>query len=416
MNSFETRPPRTSIHWLSVVQFTLSLLGALGMWGIALTFAFIGLSQLFDPGLLQEEVTSVLLLAAGTGLAGSLLVPSAVYSLLNIIGRPSKIFPPGLARLWHPNLLIFFVPIVIFLGDQVSRSTNIAWLALPPLHILAVGIPVLWLTYLGRRKLFGGTPQREWGIFASGLVIGPALVLVVEMVAIVVIGLLGIVFIASQPDLVAEMNRLVETLNNTLSPEEVMALVEPYLMQPVVIYAILAFVAGIVPLVEEAIKPVGVWLFAWRILTPAEGFVAGLISGAGFALFENLALSTLGGQWTAAVILRMGTGLLHIMTAGLSGWALALAWKEGRYVRLFLAYLAAVIIHSLWNGLAIVASAGDLELDLPVRMLEVSQWAGIGLIMITVMMAAVMIASNLALRRENIAAQGSANGLDQLPG
>ena len=54
----------------------------------------------------------------------------------------------------------------------------------------------------------------------------------------------------------------------------------------------------------------------------AQGFVAGMLSGACFALYENLtALSAAGsGNGTTILLARVGTGLLHIVTAGMVGW------------------------------------------------------------------------------------------------
>jgi RsiW-degrading membrane proteinase PrsW (M82 family) len=94
-----------------------------------------------------------------------------------------------------------------------------------------------------------------------------------------------------------------------------------------------------------------VWALARSKITPAQGFSAGLISGAAFALVESLGyLATPSGSgWLGVVVGRTGTGLLHVTTTGLIGWALASAWEEKHYRRLVLAYLGAVGLHSFWN-------------------------------------------------------------------
>jgi hypothetical protein len=61
------------------------------------------------------------------------------------------------------------------------------------------------------------------------------------------------------------------------------------------------------------------------------------------------------------VFARIGTGVIHIFTAGLMGWALALAWQENRYLRLGVTYLVAVLIHGLWNGLTLVTVGTTLS-------------------------------------------------------
>jgi RsiW-degrading membrane proteinase PrsW (M82 family) len=135
----------------------------------------------------------------------------------------------------------------------------------------------------------------------------------------------------------------------------------PYLARPAVIYIALVYIAGIVPLIEEVLKPLGVWLLVGRALSPAAGFAAGALSGAGYALFESLALAAGGGEeWAFQAFVRSGTGLVHIATAGLTGYALALAWRENRYIRLGVAYLLSVTLHSLWNGLTVIYSYSAL--------------------------------------------------------
>jgi hypothetical protein len=95
-------------------------------------------------------------------------------------------------------------------------------------------------------------------------------------------------------------------------------------------------------------------------LTPAEGFTAGVLSGAGYALFESLALSSSAEEWAPLVFARMGAAVIHILNTGMVGWALVLAWREGRYLQLAATYLAAVLIHSLWNTLALSAALSEL--------------------------------------------------------
>ncbi len=49
------------------------------------------------------------------------------------------------------------------------------------------------------------------------------------------------------------------------------------------IFGVLAVISGIVPLIEEILKPIALWSLVGKDLTDQEGFVAGLLSGAGFA-------------------------------------------------------------------------------------------------------------------------------------
>lgn len=395
---------QSSLHWTSVFQFGLSLLGFITLFTFSVSLAGLGLLQIFNRSIFIYDTTPIFLMAAGTALSSFLLLPSAWYALLVLIGRPAA--APGrlgeaARRLARPAVLVFLIFVVVVLGDLVSRSGAPDWLGLPLLHVLAVGLPVLLLAYLGWRGLPTGSPQRAWGVFAGGLVLGPALTLVAELAAIVVLGLCAILYISLRPDLAQELMALAEQMEQFRdAPDQALSLISPYISQPAVIFVLFAFTAGLVPLIEEFFKPIGVWLLAGRRLSPAEGFSAGVISGAGFALFENLAFTSTGADWTATVTLRMGTGLLHILTAGLTGWALALAWSHRRYLRLLLIFFCAVLLHSLWNGLALVTAASVLVLPNWLNGEALATQAGIGLVSITLISFAILLGLNRALRRD----------------
>jgi hypothetical protein len=406
INSYQAidRPSQTTLHWPSVFQFGLSLLAFLTLFTFSASLAAVGLLQVFNPSIFIYDTTPIFLMSAGTALSSFLLLPSAWYALLRLIGRPAAAAGRlGVAarRLTRPAVLAFLIILVVLLGDFISRSDLPDWLGLPLLHGLAVGLPVLLLAYLGWRGLPTGSLQRSWGVFASGLVLGPALTLVAELVAILVLALFGIFYISLRPDLAQELIALGDRIEQFRdAPDLALPLISPYMSQPAVIFVVFSFTAGLVPLIEELFKPVGVWLLVGRRLTPAEGFTAGVISGAGFALFENLAFTSTGAEWTASVTLRMGTGLLHILTAGLTGWALALAWSHRRYLRLVVIFFCAVLLHSVWNGLALVTAASILTLPSWIDGETLANLAAGGLIFITFISLAILLGLNRALRKD----------------
>lgn len=399
------QPPTERFHWPSLIQLLFSLLGALFLWVLALFLAVMGVMTVREQASAWEEVTLLFLVVASLFLVGSLLLPSAFFALARLMGRPFR-SADRYSGLWRPTLLIFFLPLILFAGDQISRVPRFAWLGLPLLHILAIGLPVLWLTYLGRRGLYGGSPQRMWGIFASGLVLGPGLILFLELLAVLLASIPVILILSGDPVFLERLTALAEYVNEyQMLPEEALEELIPYINQPLLIYAVFAFVAGVVPVIEEALKPVGVWIFAGSISTPSQGFVAGLLSGAGFALFENLMLSTMGDAWAPAVALRIATGLLHIITAGVMGWALALAWLRGRYLRMALTFLTVIFIHGLWNALAVLTASGDFGLEGVPNLDQVAVAAAVGLAGLAVLMFVIMLASNRSLRRSSSLAE-----------
>jgi hypothetical protein len=373
------------------------------MFSLAALLAALGFIQIFSQRQPWEELTMIFLLSGSMGFCGILLLPSVVYAGYGMVGKAINI-PSYLGRMWHPLLLIFFFPLVVFLGDQISRQAEVAWLALPPLHALAIGLPVLFLVYLGIRGLNGSSTQQKWGILGAGLILGPGIILVLELIALGGVALIGGVYLTTQPGLLEEITQVIERLQQfTGPPEDAIQLLAPYLLRPEVVFTLFAFIAGVVPVIEEAIKPIGVWLFAGKILTPTQGFVGGVISGAGFAIYENLTLSMVVGDWAAAVSLRAGTGLLHIMTTGLVGWALALAWRERKYLRLAMAYLVAVVIHGLWNALAILSASGVLDAFVTPDLEGISMGAVIGLVITGIIMFIYLLVSNRSLRLRNSA-------------
>jgi len=264
------RSSQTALHWPSVFQFGLSLLAFITLFTFSVSLAALGLMQVFNPAIFIYDTAPIFLMSAGTALSSFLLLPSAWYALLRLIGRPSAVAGRlGLfaRRLTRPAVLVPLIVLVVLLGDFVSRSDLPDWLGLPLVHGLAVGLPVLLLAYLGWRGLPTGSLQRSWGVFASGLVLGPALTLAAELVAILVLVFLGILYISLRPDLAQEMMVLGEQIEQFRgAPDQALSLITPYLSQPAVIFVVFSFTAGLVPLIEELFKPVGVWLLVGRRL------------------------------------------------------------------------------------------------------------------------------------------------------
>jgi RsiW-degrading membrane proteinase PrsW (M82 family) len=122
----------------------------------------------------------------------------------------------------------------------------------------------------------------------------------------------------------------------------------------------LVYIAILVPALEEIFKPLGVWLLAGKLESPAQGFTLGALSGAGYALIETIGVSSQTVEWASLLFSRIGTGLLHITTSALMGAAIVLAWRERRYLRLIGTYFLALILHGLWNTFAMLFTFSSL--------------------------------------------------------
>jgi RsiW-degrading membrane proteinase PrsW (M82 family) len=401
----------TRFEWLSLGQLLLSGLGFLlfALGGVVLLLmgvAGLAGSNLVDPA----QVLPFFSLMWICGLICLLVAPSIVLSLMRLSGKPRPGWQwKGSFRAASWAMLVW--PFAIAGGTWVSRTGTLDWLFLPPLQILAVALPLWWLIEFGRRGLSlpGSSPQRSWGVLSSGLLVSLPVAFVVELLAIGLMLLVFIIWLSSQPGATEQITLLAQRLANAGSdPEVLLRIMRPLAMNPSVLVTVLLGTSGLFPLIEELIKPLGLWVLAGRKLTPAEGFLFGLLSGAAFALLESLGTiaNPSGQEWLAVVLGRTGTGMLHTVTTGLMGWALASAWQDGRYLRLAGTYLLAVGLHGLWNLFGIVLALPDLfgtasVTGVAVVLLRLGQVAPYVLVVLTGMLFSILLVSNRRLRAES---------------
>jgi hypothetical protein len=329
------------------------------LWSAASGLAILGMVGLISHGQSLGDPLQFFLMAMTSVVAGFLMLPSAYYALWRLIDRPA-IDSQAILRRLHLEWWILALPLVVLVGHFVGNQPSLAWLGLPFLHPLAIGIPTVWLLYFAIRRLPLGSSQRMWGVFDSGLTLGPFLIFILESLVGVAFVVVLVIYLYSQPGMMDKILHITSLLEQGQSPETFMDDLKPVMTRPVVLLGLLVYAAVAVPLIEEALKPIGVWLLFGRKLMPAAGFAAGALSGAGYALIESLALTSSGAEWSALVLARIGTSAVHILTAGLTGWALALAWQRRRFLQLFLVYLLAVMIHGLWNGLTLMYALNQL--------------------------------------------------------
>jgi len=337
------------VDWLSIAQFAFSLLAVLGLWGLAFGAALIGLL-----GMGEEFALPGVSLAIGAVGLSLLLLPSTVLAFLRLLGSDLAERTRLKVKLgWWPLAAALLLPAILLLGNWAVGS-SIEWMALPVLHFLAVGLPILLLVYLGMRHLPAGSLQRRWGLFDSGLALSPLLIIIAEMVVLAVFAAGGVLWITTQAELMDVLRDLASQMTSGVVPDKFVELIGPLLLRPGFIAAAFLFVALIVPLIEEALKPVGMWFLHGRLQGPAAGFAAGLLSGAGYAMFESLVAFNGGEEWVPVTMARMGTAVVHITVSGLVGWALVGAWRQRRYLALAGTYLAAVAIHGTWNAMTVI--------------------------------------------------------------
>ncbi len=417
--------PKPAIHWPSLIQLSASLLAAVLLLGAAVVFVMIGLAQLSASGRGFTDLTQQFMIAGSLAFAGALVLPSAWYSWKRISNH--GIEPVSRPELPHYDLLLtIFVVIVesaaLFLGNLVSKNNQVAWLLLPPLNIIATGLPAVWLVYVGTHGLLPPHPRYKWGVFAGGLILGPLIILVLEIILIIGVGILAVVWIMVNPSLSPQFNSLVNNLQQAATnPSAILPSLVPFILNPGIIFLGFATVSVLIPIIEETIKPIGVWSMVGRVITPAQGFAFGILSGAGFGLFENLGNTSNGGEaWALLAGSRISTLLLHSFTAGLVGWGLASAWYSRRYLRLGMCFVAAVITHGLWNGLAILSAASSLQgisnVPLPSYLQPLGIFATFGIFALGFIVLVLFIAINAVFRRQIALSAPEPPGPARLPG
>lgn len=388
-------------HWPSILILLVVIPGAALFLMAALGLGVTSIISLATHG---NNSTGTMIAAASAFVEGLLLAITAWSVLEKTRGRTGAEIVTRLPFAgWHIFAALGIAGLALLIGGLVSFSKIawLNWLILPALTILIIASPIWILLGAGTTALDFGPRWRAWGIFGLGMTLGPLLMLIIEGVAALIFVVIAMIVIFSKPDALSEISRLAPLLKNETNPDAILPLLAPYIINPGVIAVALSFFALVVPIIEEALKPLGIWLFARQIETPAQGFALGLLSGAAYALVESLGAS---GQadtsWLAVVSVRAGTSLLHIITTGLMGWAIVAAWREKRVLRLVATYATVILIHGLWNAAAVgagIAAVAD-SFGGAGNMMSVVPAAICGLAVLVIGMLVVLVASNRRAR------------------
>lgn len=391
-------------HWASLL--TLIVIGASLLFIFSLA-ALLGIGSLIDLFGQTGEPAAGMISAVAFGFLGLVLFICGWIVLQKTRGLESADmpinfpFPP-----WSWIVLPSMVIISILVGGLVTLAKLpwLNWILLPFLTVFVIALPI-WLVFgIATRGIELGSRWRFFSIFSLSLTLAPFLMVVLEILALSMIIVGGAVYVAfTQPELANELQALALRVNETLSQEAVLAILAPYLRNPILIATGIGYIAIIVPLIEELLKPLAVWFFARKLASPAQGFALGVLSGAAFALFESLNASADGTTtWAVIVTARTGTSLLHMMTSGLVGWGIASAFGERRIGRFFAAYALAVLIHGIWNAAAAgtgIVALGE-TIGRPEWVYTVAPALVCGLMTLVVGISAMLIASNRKLRAQ----------------
>ena len=390
---------KVQTHIPSLLGSLLFSLGAVFGLGLALLMGVVVLSTFLTGGKVDASQTIVLAVA---GFEGLVLLSAAFVSVQKVLQQPSAESESAFTITpWQIAALVLLAGTAVLVGHLVTANGAVTWIILPLLTLAAVSLPLLVMLGLGIRDIPLGARWQSWNVLGIAMTLVPFLLVIIESLVMIFIVVLAIAFIASQPELAREMERLSRQLYFIGPDPEAMARrLAPLLTRPAVIGVALAYFAVIVPLLEELIKPLGVWLFANRLSSPAQGFALGALSGAGYALIETLGVSAQTADWASLLLSRIGTGILHITASALMGGAIAFAVRERRYFHLFRTYLASVSLHGLWNALAILYTFSTLVeyTDQQGMLAGLQLPVSIGMGVLAVVMLGILILSNRRVR------------------
>jgi RsiW-degrading membrane proteinase PrsW (M82 family) len=350
----------------SILQLAVSGLGLLFLLAAA---AGSGIFSLLTGDSMGRAVSGALDLF----LPALLLLPAVTYSARRLLGSDAGC--AGVNPPWWISLLLLAWPPLLLASAAVLRADEAVLEAgdpLLPLFSLTRFLTMLtltaWASGLAAFHLPVMTPRRGWGLLSAGMLGGTLLAGLLEALLVTALVVVGVLVMLLVPSLAERLLALLETAAAQTDPSAVLQMLQPLLNSPLVIGLAFLLISLAVPLIEEAVKPAALWLLKKEKLSPAQGFLGGLMCGAGFGLAENL-MSTnplLGGDWLLVAVMRAGTTLLHMLASGLVGLGLARWWSGGGFKHAAGGYLLAVGLHGAWNGLTLalgltLLQSGDLS-------------------------------------------------------
>jgi len=386
-------------HYPSLIGFLSFAIAALLLFVLAFILVISVLFVYVTESSMDVQATTY---SVTISFLGILLGIVSVVSLLRFMNKPfADVSVKTSFEGWKIAAGVTGAGLALIIGSLVQGISSINWLALPVLTIPAVALPIWTITGLGTKDLALGSRWRTWGVFGISLTVTPFILFMLETLILIVIFILVVIYAVANPDVAAEFEKLSSqflfiNIESETGMEQALRLMAPYLMKPGVIIPAVFFLSGIVPLLEELIKPLAVWLLAGRLDSAAQGFSLGALCGAGFALWETFNVSGQTAEWSVLLFTRIGTGLLHITTSALMGGAIYMAIRERRYLRLFGTYLLVVFLHGLWNVFAVSTSFSALMAAYnQLEQFETYQWVALaGLISLACVLLAILISSN----------------------
>ena len=352
-----------SRDWRTIVLAIVNIFGAVTTLGAAaLAVIYNALQPAFQLSTSSDTAPfEVNLLASTLALVSVLFIPAAYYNIREILQKDIPAASPKPLFVWQGVLLVAAWIASAVLAQFFFNTENVKWLSLP-FYLLSIVLPAYFLLRLATGGLSAGSRLRVWSLLSTGMMLGTSFAVVIE-IGLVILGLAGVgVYLFIHPEQVMAFQQIADKLINASTLDDMMAAAGPLLSSPLTILVALLFFSGFTPLIEETAKSLTVWLIFNRLDSPAQGFVAGALSGAGFGLLESLlASATPDASWSATLLVRGMSTMMHILAASLTGWGIASYRTNKNLFRLIGMYVLAMTLHGLWNASVVIIFFGGMR-------------------------------------------------------
>ena len=357
--------------WMSILQLVFSLLVFVSFLGAAVLMLAAGAAVFGSPDTAELNPDSLPVLACAFGALALLNLPSMVTCVGRLAGAgQSGLRSPGKPEADRKSGLFGWLPLALFgalLAGIYALPENLPRrdLLIGVLAVPGVILPAVWLLRVGSGTLWGTFAKRDAGLLSFSIGFTTYFILLLELALILLLGVGAALAAISNPSILNGLTELWRQLQSSGADSEALrASLAEFARNPLVLGLVFGMVALALPMLEEVFKTMGVWLLSDHKISSAEGYAAGLFSGAGFALVEALLNSAqlMGGspaEWLTFLLGRFGGTLLHTFNGGLMGWALASSWQDKRRARVVGVFLLVLLTHALWNGAALANMFSD---------------------------------------------------------
>ncbi len=352
-----------SHDWRTIILAIFNIFSALIAFGSAVLAAIYNVFQPAFPINTYKGPApfEAILLASTLALVSVLFIPAAYYNIRQILEKDIPAVSPKPLNVWQGFLLIAAWIASAVLAQLFFNNETLKWFS-APFYLLSIILPAYFLLRLATGGLSAGSRLRVWSVLSTGMALGTSFAIVAE-IGLLILGLAGVgVYLFLHPEQAPIVQQLANKLISASTLDDVMAAAGSLLSSPLTILVALLFFSVFTPLIEETAKSLTVWLMFNRLDSPAQGFVAGALSGAGFGLLESLlASATPDSSWSATLLVRGMSTMMHILAASLTGWGIAsyrLSKRPGRMVGM---YALAMSLHGLWNASVVIIFFGGMR-------------------------------------------------------